>query len=95
MAEWLRLHTPLQAAQCFISSNPGRGHGMAHQNHAEVASHMPQVEGPQLKYTTMYWGAMERKRKKIKYLTTTKKYVDEFESIFQSIDDQYHSSLDV
>ena len=31
VAEWLSLHTPLQAAQCFVSSNPGRGHGTAHQ----------------------------------------------------------------
>ena len=31
VAEWLSLHAPLQAAQCFIGSNPGRGHGTAHQ----------------------------------------------------------------
>ena len=31
VAEWLSLRTPLQAAQCFVSSNPGRGHGTAHQ----------------------------------------------------------------
>ena len=31
VAEWLSLRTLLQAAQCFIGSNPGRGHGTAHQ----------------------------------------------------------------
>ena len=31
MAEWLSLRAPLQAAQCFVGSNPGRGHGTAHQ----------------------------------------------------------------
>ena len=31
VAEWLSSHAPLQAAQCFVGSNPGRGHGTAHQ----------------------------------------------------------------
>ena len=31
VAEWLSLRTLLQAAQCFVGSNPGRGHGTAHQ----------------------------------------------------------------
>ena len=31
VAEWLSSRTPLQAAQCFVGSNPGRGHGTAHQ----------------------------------------------------------------
>ena len=31
VAEWLSSPTPLQAAQCFIGLNPGRGHGAAHQ----------------------------------------------------------------
>ena len=30
-AEWLSSRAPLQAAQCFIGSNPGCGHGTAHQ----------------------------------------------------------------
>ena len=30
VAEWLSSRTPLQAAQCFIGSNAGRGHGTAH-----------------------------------------------------------------
>ena len=33
--------------------------------HAEVASYMPQLEGPpQLDYTTMYWGGSGEKKKK-------------------------------
>ena len=31
VAEWLSLRAPLQVAQCFVGSNPGRGHGTAHQ----------------------------------------------------------------
>ena len=31
VTEWLSLRAPLQAAQCFIGSNPGCGHGTAHQ----------------------------------------------------------------
>ena len=31
VAEWLSSHALLQAAQCFVGSNPGRGHGTAHQ----------------------------------------------------------------
>uniref|UniRef100_A0A9L0TR11 Ankyrin repeat and death domain containing 1B n=1 Tax=Equus caballus TaxID=9796 RepID=A0A9L0TR11_HORSE len=31
VAEWLGSRAPLQAAQCFVGSNPGRGHGTAHQ----------------------------------------------------------------
>ena len=31
VAEWLSSHAPLQAVQCFVGSNPGHGHGTAHQ----------------------------------------------------------------
>ena len=30
-AEWFSSRALLQAAQCFVGSNPGRGHGTAHQ----------------------------------------------------------------
>ena len=30
VAEWLSSHAPLQAAQCFVGSNPGRTHGTTH-----------------------------------------------------------------
>ena len=31
VAEWLSSRALLQAAQCFVGSNPGRGRGTAHQ----------------------------------------------------------------
>ena len=31
VAEWLSSRALLQAAQCFVGSNPGHGHGTAHQ----------------------------------------------------------------
>ena len=31
VAKWLNSRTPIQAAQCFIGSNPRRGHGTARQ----------------------------------------------------------------
>ena len=31
VAEWLGSRAPLQAAQCFVALNPGRGHGTARQ----------------------------------------------------------------
>src|SRR3712207_406367 len=42
-------------------------------DHAEAASHMPQLEGPTTKYTTMYRGDLGRKRRKIKSLKKKKK----------------------
>ena len=64
MAEWLSLHAPLQAAQCFIGSNHGHGHGTA-SNHAEAASHMPQLEGPTMKNIQLcargLWGEKGKK----------------------------------
>ena len=38
----------MQAAQCFISSDPGRGHGTAHRPRWGGV-HMPQLEGPTTK----------------------------------------------
>ena len=31
VAQWLHSRAPLQAAQCFVSLNPGQGHSTAHQ----------------------------------------------------------------
>ena len=31
VAEWLSSHAPLQASLCFTGSDPGHGHGTAHQ----------------------------------------------------------------
>ena len=63
-AEWLSscalLRRP-RASPVWILG--GHGHGTAHQPTLRQASHMPQLEGPTTKYTTMYWGALGRKRK--------------------------------
>ena len=61
MAEWLSLRAPLQAvqaAQCFVGSNPGCEHDTAHLNHAEAASHMPQLEGPTKKNIQLCTGGL-------------------------------------
>ena len=52
------------AAQVFAHSDSGHRHGTAHATgHAEVASHMPQLEGPATKkYTTMYRGSLGRRK---------------------------------
>ena len=49
------------AAQGFTGWNLGHGHGTTHPSgHAEVASHMPQLEGPTTKNTQLcsrgLWG---------------------------------------
>ena len=61
MAEWLGLGTLLQAAQCFVGSNPGHGHGTAH-----CVAHATTRRTHNEEYTTMYRGALGRKRKKNK-----------------------------
>ena len=56
------------AAQGFTSSDPGRGHGTAHQAHAEAASHMAQPEEPTTRiynYVLGGFGEKPKKRKKI------------------------------
>ena len=67
MAEWLGLRALLEVAQCFVGLDPGRGHGTAHQSHAEAASHMPQLEGPSTKNIQLctggLWGEKGKKKK--------------------------------
>ena len=62
VAEWLSLRAPLQAAQCFVGWNPGRGHSTAHQTTPRATTRGTHNE----EYTTMYQGALGIKRKKIK-----------------------------
>ena len=63
LAEWLSSRTPLQAAQCFIGSNPEHGHGTAHR-----ATYVTTRRTHKEEYTTIYRGALGIKRKKIKSL---------------------------
>ena len=56
------------AAQDFAGLDPGCRHGTAHQGHAEVASHMPQLEGPTTKinnYVLEGFGENKQEKKKI------------------------------
>uniref|UniRef100_A0A9L0T252 Uncharacterized protein n=1 Tax=Equus caballus TaxID=9796 RepID=A0A9L0T252_HORSE len=79
VAEWLSSHAPLQAAQCFVGSNPGQGHGTAHPAtlRRRLASH--NWKDPQLRiYNCVPGRALGRKRKKIKSLK--KKIKSFFES---------------
>ena len=69
MAEWLSSRAPLQVAQCFVGSNPGRGSS----NHAEAASHMPQLEGPTTKNIQLCMGVLWGEKGKKKSLKKKKK----------------------
>ena len=60
MAKW--------AARAFTSSDPGHRHGTAHQ---AVLRWRPAQKDLQLEYTTMYWGALgKRRRRKEKKMAT-------------------------
>ena len=61
VAEWVKFVRSASVAQGFTGSDPGRGHG-----HAEVASHMPQLEGPAAKiynYVPVGFGEIKQKKK--------------------------------
>ena len=64
MAEWLSSRTLLQAAQCFVGSNPGHGHGTVHQTTVRQRPHATTRRTHNEEYTAMYWGALRRKGKK-------------------------------
>ena len=63
VAKWLSSRALLQAAQCFVGSNPGCGHGTTHHT---TLRQRPTYHNEE--YTAMYRGALGRKRKKIKSL---------------------------
>ena len=64
MEEWLNSCVLLQAAQGFIGSNPGRGHGTAHRATRGGVPRATTRRTHNEEYTTMYQGALGRKRKK-------------------------------
>ena len=53
-----------RSAAAAQGSDPGRGRGTARQAHVEVASHIPQLEGPATKICTGVWGGWEIKQEK-------------------------------
>ena len=57
------MHSAL-AARGFASLDPGYGPRTAHQAMLRQHPTWPNQKDPQLKYTTMYWGALGRKREK-------------------------------
>ena len=62
MAKWLGLCSA-SAAQGFAGWNPGRGRGTTHQATLRQCPTYHNQKDPELKYTTMYRGALGRKRK--------------------------------
>ena len=58
MAEWLSLCAPLQAAQCFVGSNPGHGHGTAHQTTLRQRPTYHKLEGPTTKNIQLCTGGL-------------------------------------
>ena len=63
MAEWLSLHAPLWQPRVLPVQILGAAVAPV-SSHAEVASHMPQLEGPTTKkYAAMYGGLWGEKGK--------------------------------
>ena len=73
VAEWLSLRAPLQAAQCFVSSNPGRGHGTAHQTTLRQRPTCHNYKNPQRRIHNYVPGGFGEKKEKIKSLKKNKK----------------------
>ena len=63
MAEWLSSRAPLQAAQCFVGSNPGHGHGTARQATLRQRPTCHNWKDPQLKIHNYVPGGFGEKRK--------------------------------
>ena len=68
MAEWLSSRAPLQAAQCFVGSNPGRGHGTAHQTMLRQRPTCHNWKDPQRRMYNYVLGGFGEKKEKIKSL---------------------------
>src|SRR3712207_1717504 len=54
------------AAQGFAGSDPGRGHGTAHEAMLRWRPTWHSQRDLQLEYTTVYWGALGRRRREKK-----------------------------
>ena len=66
VAEWLSSCAPLQAAQCFVGSNPGHGHGTAHQTTLRQRPTGHSWKDPQLRLYTYVPGGFGEKKEKNK-----------------------------
>ena len=66
MAEWLSSCAPLQAAQCFVGSNPGRRHGTAHQTMLRQCPTCHNMKDPQRRIYNYVPGGFGEKKEKNK-----------------------------
>ena len=64
VAEWLSSRAPLQAAQCFVGSNPGPGHGTAHQTTLRQRPTCHNKKDPQRRIYNYVLGGFGEKRGK-------------------------------
>ena len=74
VAEWLGLCAPLQVAQCFVGSNPGHGHGTAHQTTLRQRATCYNWKDPQRRIYNYVLGGFEEKKEKIKSFLKKRKY---------------------
>ena len=73
MAEWLSSRTPQQASQCFVGSNPGRGHGTARQTTMRQRPTYHNQKDPQRRIYNYVLGGFAEKKEKNKILKKKKK----------------------
>ena len=73
MAERLSSRAPLQAAQCFIGSNPGRGHGTAHRTTLGQRPTCHNWKNPQRRMYSYVLGGFGEKKEKNKIFLKKKK----------------------
>ena len=66
LAEWLGSRSPLRAAQCFVGSSPGRGHGTAHRATLGRRPTCRNWRDPQQRIYTYVPGDFGEKKEKIK-----------------------------
>ena len=72
MAEWLSSRALLQAAQFFVGSDPGHGHGTARQATPRLRATCHNWKDPQQRiYSYVLGGFGEKKEKKYKKIKTT------------------------
>ena len=72
VAKWLSSCAPLQAAQCFVGSNPGHGHGIAHQTTLRQHPICHNQKDPQRRIYNYVPGGFGEKKEKNKILKKKK-----------------------
>ena len=78
VAEWLSSRAPLQAAQCFVGSNPGRGHGTAHQTTLRQRPTCHNYRDPQRRTYNYVLGGFWEKKEEIKSLKKKKETMGQY-----------------